>query len=76
MKLIRVKVYQAVYLGKNLESMFPGRKNPKVEIELLEGIGVQISDKNNTVIVPFPNVAYIEVEKAESKSKANGKTKI
>ena len=62
MKVERVKVYQAVQLGKHVETMFPGRKVPNVDMEVLEGIGVKISDATNTIVVPFPNVAYFIVK--------------
>lgn len=76
MKFKRVKVYQAVYLGKDLETMLPSRKNPKVSIDLIEGIGVKIANSSAAIIVPFPNVAYVELENEETKSKSNGKSKI
>ena len=76
MKFKRVKVYQAVYLGKDLESMFPSRKNPEVSIELIEGIGVKVSNKAHAIIVPFPNVAYVELEKTQPKSIVTGKHRL
>jgi hypothetical protein len=62
MKAKMVKVYQAVYLDRKLGTHFPNGNAPEVSIEFLEGIGVKVSSKTDSIIVPYPNVAYVQLE--------------
>ena len=72
MKAKMVKVYQAVYLGKKLCTHFPNREIGEVSIEFLEGIGVLVAGNGDSIVVPYPNVAYVQVESMEDKRAKKG----
>lgn len=66
MEIKMLKVYQAVYLGPRLDTVFQtnpnaGNLSKAVKLEMLEGFGVKVSDAKHAIIVPFPNVAYVEL---------------
>jgi len=74
MNITRVKVYQAVKVGKHVETIYPNMKMKDVGLELMPSIGVKISHADLNIIVPFPNIAYIEIDEQETKVK-RGKAK-
>lgn len=73
MKIKAVKVYQAVSFGKKLITYFsevnPALVNTRLQFEMLSGVGVLISSGEEHIIVPYPNIALIEVLKEEKKLK-------
>jgi hypothetical protein len=73
MKIKMVKVYQAVYLGKKLVTHFPNQQHPNVQVKLLEGIGVQVDGDDDSIIVPYPNVAYVQLETEVAKEQKSKK---
>lgn len=70
MKAKVVKCYQAVYLNRKLDTMFPNMNHKSVDIQFLEGIGVRISIPEDSIIVPYPNVAYVQLEVETEEKKA------
>jgi hypothetical protein len=80
MSVLEVKVYQAVYLGTKQATFFtnaPGANGKpqfgQLTFELIPGVGVRVENETHNIIVPFPNVQYIRMEKGEQKKQ---KTKL
>jgi len=74
MKISRINMYQAVYLRRKYNhTYFPDKNSPNVTLELIEAVGVKVSEGDTAIIVPFPNISSIELmpeaEEKPSKSK-------
>lgn len=67
MKLKSVKVYQAVVLNRKPDTYFPNRNDATATLEILPSIGVKVVGRDDAVIIPFPNVAYIQIEEEAAK---------
>lgn len=89
MKIKSFKTYQAVHMNKKpftfISEAAPSMQLAKLkslDMSVLEGIGVLVkatgetSEYNTTIIVPFPNVAEMEVlfEKEAKATKVAGKS--
>jgi hypothetical protein len=74
MKLKMVKVYQAVVLNRKPDTYFPNRNDLSATLELIPNVGVKVDGKEDSVIIPFPNVAFIQLEK-ETEKMATKKSK-
>jgi hypothetical protein len=82
MKLSVGQFYQAIRVngetltrincGAALGDQPAGDKHGKMELELVEGVGVVIKTNNENVIVPLNNVAYAVINK-EVKQKSEKK---
>lgn len=82
MKIVRVKFYQSIEMGGNsLPISFAMSSSPTPNVKahklsLIQGLGVQVEGEHKTVIVPFNNVAQIDIEKeAEVKAESKGSKK-
>lgn len=82
MKIVRVKFYQSIEMGGNsLPISFASAVQASLnmityKLSLVEGLGVQIEGEHRTVIVPFNNIAQLDIEKeVEVKVESKGSKK-
>ena len=66
MEIKVLKVYQGVYLAAKMKTHFNAEKDADfldgLELELVPNVGVKASARGDSIIVPFPNVAYIQLK--------------
>lgn len=69
LKILSVRTYQAVKLNTKVYTYFTTLEalngRPKTNIEIIEGVGVLITTEIDTLIVPFPNIAEINIDTKE-----------
>jgi hypothetical protein len=75
MKIKAVKIYQAVEFNRKLETYFVETTDRMVGLSLVvvEGIGVRVSTAQDSIIVPFTNVAYMKEDLSENDKKTLGR---
>lgn len=74
MTLKAIKVYQAVEFNRKLETYFVERQHMQdLEMSIYKDVGVLIKTKEDQIIVPFTNVAFMKTELSEADKKHPGR---
>jgi hypothetical protein len=69
MEVKYLKVYQSVYFKKALESHFPNRSSGEVKMQVLEGVGALVSNESDSIIIPYSNIVFLQVEPEKKSAK-------
>lgn len=71
MNIKSVRFYQAIYIGNAQHTHVHAENSKGIKLSWLEGVGVRVETKDDASIVPFANLAYIQVSpEAPAKAKA------